>query len=157
LKLKIRSFRESNGNSGVQVRSLYDAEAFFLDGPQIDVHPPGPYRTGLIYDETRGVRHWIFPVLPSSKIEPAQGARKWKWKHADEGDGWNALLIVCRGPRIQTTVNGIAIADYDGAGVLDDEVHKSRNVGMRGHIGLQLHNGDDLYIQYKDLYISPAR
>jgi hypothetical protein len=157
LKLKIRSFRESTGNSGVQVRSRYDAQAFFLDGPQIDVHPPGPYRTGLIYDETRGVRHWICPVLPNSKLEPAQGAKSWKWVHADEGTGWNDLSIECRGARIRTVVNGIQIADYDGAGVLDDAIHKEHNVGMRGHVGLQLHNRDDLYIQYKDIYIKPAR
>jgi len=157
LKLKIRSFRESGGNSGVQVRSRYDWEAFFLDGPQIDIHPPGPYRTGLIYDETRGVRHWISPVLPGSKLEPAQGAKEWKWFHSDEGAGWNDLLVECRGLRIKTTVNGIPIADYDGTGVLDDENHKRRNVGTSGHIALQLHVNDDLYIQFKDIYVKPAR
>ncbi len=154
--MKIRSFRESGGNSGVQVRSRYDVESYWLDGPQIDVHPPGPFRTGLIYDETRGVRHWIFPMLPDSKIEPEQGARNWKWKQSDEGDGWNDLLIECRGTRIKTTVNGILVADYDGAGLLDDDSHKRRNVGMRGNIALQLHTGDDLYIQFKDIYVKPA-
>ena len=53
LKMKIRSFRESGGNSGVQVRSRYDVASSWLDGPQVDVHPPGPYRTGLIYDDNR--------------------------------------------------------------------------------------------------------
>ena len=156
LKMKIRSFRESGGNSGVQVRSRYDVESYWLDGPQIDIHPQGPFRTGLIYDETRGVRHWIFPVLPGSQMEPEQGVKGWKWKHSDEGDGWNDLLIECRGTRIKTSVNGILVADYDGAGVLNDDLHKRRNVGMRGHIALQLHNGDDLYIQYKDIYVKPA-
>jgi hypothetical protein len=156
LKLKVRSFRESSGNSGVQVRSRYDQEAFRLDGPQVDIHPPGPYRNGLIYDETRGVRHWIFPVLPNSKIEPEQGVKNWKWVHSDEGDGWNDLSIECRGARIKTTVNGIPTADYDGSGVLDDDIHKRYNVGTHGYIALQLHNGDDLYIQYKDIYIKPA-
>lgn len=153
LALKIRSFRESKGNTGVQVRSRYDRDALWLDGPQIDLHPPGPYRSGLIYDETRGVKHWIFPVLPDWKIDPAQGAKKWKWKHSDEGDGWNDVLIECHGTTIRTTVNGIRIADYNGAGVLDDELHKSRNVGLRGHIALQLHTGDDLYVQFKDIRV----
>jgi hypothetical protein len=156
LKMKIRSFRESGGNSGVQVRSRYDAESYWLDGPQVDIHPPGPFRTGLIYDETRGVRHWTFPVLPGSQIAPEQGARNWKWKHSDEGDGWNDLLIECRGTKIKTTVNGIPVADYDGAGVLDDDFHMRRNVGMRGNIALQLHTGDDLYIQFKDIFVKPA-
>jgi hypothetical protein len=156
LKMKIRSFRESGGNSGVQVRSRYDMESYWLDGPQIDIHPPGPFRTGLIYDETRGVRHWIFPVLPGSKIEPEQGAKNWRWKHSDEGDGWNDLLIECRGTKIKTTVNGNLVADYDGRGVLDDDLHKRRNVGTRGNIALQLHTGDDLYIQFKDIFVKLA-
>ena len=156
LRMKIRSFRESGGNSGVQVRSRYDVESYWLDGPQVDIHPPGPFRTGLIYDETRGVRHWIFPVLPGSQIEPEQGAKSWKWEHSDEGDGWNDLLIECRGTRIKTSLNGILVADYDGAGVLDDDTHKRRNVGMSGNIALQLHTGDDLYIQFKDIYVKPA-
>jgi hypothetical protein len=156
LKMKIRSFRESTGNSGVQVRSRYDGDAFVLDGPQADIHPPGPYRNGLIYDETRGVRHWIFPVLPGSKIEPEQGVKNWKWKQSDEGDGWNDLLIECRGMKIKTTVNGVLTADYDGTGVLDDDFHKRRNVGTHGNLALQLHNGDELYIQFKDISLKPA-
>ena len=53
-------------------------------------------------------------------------------------------------------MNGLSVADYEGAGVLDDEVHKLHNVGMRGCIALQLHNGDELHIQFKDVYIKPA-
>jgi hypothetical protein len=155
LKLKIRSFKESTGNSGIQLRSRYDLDAFYLDGPQVDIHPPAPFRSGLIYDETRGVKHWIYPVMPASKIEPQQGPKEWKWKHSDDGDGWNDVLIVCRGTKITTTVNGIRIADYDGDGVLNDELHKRRNAGMHGYIGLQLHVKDDLYLQFKDIYVKP--
>ena len=149
LKLQVRGFRESTGNSGVQVRSRYDYEAGWLDGPQIDVHPPGPWRTGLIYDETRGVRRWIFPSLPDSKIEESRGPAKWKWN----AEAWNDLLIVCRGPRITTRLNGVTMADFDGAGLLDDETHRARNVGMRGHIALQLHNRDELLIEYRGIEI----
>jgi len=60
LKLEVRGFGESTGNAGVQVRSRYD----WLDGPQVDVHPLAPWRTGLIYDETRETRRWIFRLLP---------------------------------------------------------------------------------------------
>jgi len=156
MKVKVRSFRESTGNSGVQVRSRYDEQTYKLDGPQVDVHPPEPFRVGLIYDETRGVGHWLFPFLPSWPIRADQGPKTWKWKHSDEGDGWNDILIECRGTRIRSTVNGSLIADYDGTGVLDDDAHKRLNVGLRGHVGLQLHVTDDLYIQYKDVYIKPA-
>ena len=156
LKVKVRSFRESTGNSGIQVHSRYDDQAYKLDGPQVDVHPPEPFRAGLIYDETRGVGHWLFPVLPSWPIRPDQGPKTWKWKHSDEGDGWNDILVECRGAKIRSTVNGSVVADYDGAGVLDDEVHKRYNVGLRGYVGLQLHVNDSLYIQYKDVSIRPV-
>ena len=155
LRLKVRSFRESKGNSGVQVRSRYDWKEHWLDGPQVDVHPPAPWRSGLIYDETRETRRWIYPSLKDWEIEQSQGPAEWKWKHADEGDGWNTLQILCQGTHIRTTVNGIRIADYDGKGVLDDEAHRRHNVGLRGHIALQLHMKDEVYIQYKEIAVRP--
>jgi len=155
LKVQVRGFRESRGNTGIQVRSRYDWEAFWLDGPQIDVHPPAPWRTGLIYDETRGTRRWIFPSLPDSKIGAAHAPEGWKWKYADEEDGWNSIHIVCRGTRIRTSVNGVPAADFDGAGLLDDEGHRARGVGLRGHIALQLHTGDELLVQFREILVKP--
>jgi len=153
LKLKVRGFRDSPGNSGVQVRSRYDWQAFWLDGPQVDVHPPAPWRTGLIYDETRETRRWIFPSLPDWRIDETHAPKGWKWNY----DGWNDLEIVCRGPNVTTRVNGVPAASLKGQGVLDDEAHLRRNVGLRGHIALQLHTKDELLIQYKDLLVRPLR
>lgn len=153
LRLKVRGFRESTGNSGVQVRSRYDSEAGWLDGPQIDVNPPAAWRTGLIYDETREVKHWIYPKLPDWRIDDSHAPAGWKW----DPDGWNTLEIVCRGARITTTLNGVRMADFDGRGVLDDAAHQKHNVGMRGHIALQLHTRDEILIQYKDIEIRELR
>ncbi len=153
LRLKVRGFRDSTGNSGVQVRSRYDYSTWWLDGPQVDVNPPAAWRTGLIYDETREVKRWIFPSLPDWNIAESNGPRAWKWRFSDEGDGWNDLLIVCRGASIKTTLNGLPMADLDGAGILDDGAHRKHNVGLRGHIALQLHVRDDLLIQYKDIFV----
>jgi hypothetical protein len=58
-----------------------------------------------------------------------------------------------RGTRITTVINGVTIADYDGAGRLDDETHRTRNVGMKGRIGLQIHPGDELLIRFKDIEV----
>ncbi len=153
LKLKVRGFRDSAGNSGVQIRSRYDEEAGWMNGPQVDVHPPAPWRTGLVYDETWETRHWIYPRLSNARIDESYAPENWTWKYADEGDGWNSLQIRCRGPRIKTVVNGNVITDRDFSGILDDEAHRAHNVGLRGHIALQLHNKDELYIQYKDIAI----
>jgi hypothetical protein len=151
LRVEVRGFRESTGNSGVQVRSRWDEAAQWMNGPQVDVHPPAPFRTGLIYDETRETRRWIAPSLPNSKIEEAQAPARAKWN----GDGWNELRIVCRGTRIQTFLNGDAVVDYDGKGLLDDAAHQSHHAGMKGQIALQLHNGDDLFIQYRKVEVRP--
>lgn len=153
LNLKVRGFRASTGNSGVQVRSRYDEAAHWLDGPQIDVHPPAPWRTGLIYDETRETKRWIFPSLKNWEIDESHAPAGWKWRYSDEGDGWNDLRIACRGTNIRTEVNGVLAADLKGAGILDDAAHKAHNVGLRGHVALQLHTGDELYIQYKDVRV----
>jgi hypothetical protein len=157
LKLKVRGFRDSTGNTGVQVRSRYDEQLSWMHGPQVDIHPPAPWRTGLIYDETRETRRWIFPSLKSWEIGEENGPKKWLWRYSDEGDGWNQLEVVCRGLRIRTVVNGVQIADFDGAGVLDDAAHRSHRVGREGHIALQLHSRDELRIQFKDIAIRPPR
>ncbi len=153
LKLKIRAYRDSTGNSGVQVRSRYDHEAGWLDGPQVDVHPPDPFRVGLIYDETRETKRWIHPSMPDWKIQESDAPHDYTWKYADEGDGWNDLHIVCQGTRIKTVLNGSVITDKDFAGILDDASHQRHNAGLHGHIALQLHSGDQLHIQYKEIQL----
>ncbi len=153
LKLKVRGFRDSPGNSGVQVRSRYDDTESWLDGPQVDINPPAAWRTGLIYDETRETKRWIFPSLKNWEIDDSRAPRGWKWKFSDEGDGWNDVRIICRGPNISTFLNGVPAADLKGDGLLNDEHHRRHNVGMRGHIALQLHMRDELYIQFKEIRI----
>jgi hypothetical protein len=158
LKLKVRSWADSPGNSGVQVRSRYDEAARWLDGPQVDLHPPGPWRSGFIYDETRGVQVWLWPnVGKPANAKPEHAPAGWKWQHADQGDGWNDVYIRCEGTRITTRINGVDVADLDGADILDDEKHTARRVGMIGHLALQLHRGDKLRIACKDILIRPIK
>ena len=162
LQLKFQSFRDSPGNSGVQVRSRYDKLAKvegeeglgYLDGPQVDVHPPGAWRTGFIYDETRGQRRWISPSLPDWRMDKETYAPQ---KHihyfSDEAPYWNDLAIICDGNHIKTIVNGITVSDYDGTGILDDEHHQKAGIVGTGHIALQLHKDDELKIAFKDIMI----
>lgn len=92
---------------------------------QGDLHPPGPWRCGFIYDETRTVRKWLWPdVGGPANAKPQHAPKGWRWRHRDEGDGWNDVRIVCRGTSIRTFINGVAVADYDGAGRLDDADHR---------------------------------
>ncbi|HWR51413.1 MAG TPA: DUF1080 domain-containing protein [Bryobacteraceae bacterium] len=155
LTSKVRGFKESPGNSGIQVRSRYDQSTLWLDGPQMDIHPPAPWRTGLIYDETRGVQRWIFPSLPDWDIKETDAPGRWTWNGENTAGGWNTVEIICQGTRIVTRLNGTIRVDFDGAGILDDNIHRSRNVGLKGHIALQLHVKDELLIQFKDIRIKP--
>ena len=157
LQLKFQVFRGNTGNSGVQFRSRYDdtAAGGWLDGPQVDIHPPGPmtWRTGLIYDETREEKRWIFPSLKDWRMEPQFEPKQHVFKYADDGDGWNDLVLLCDGLKIKTIVNGVIRTDWDATGVLDNAAHVRHQVGRKGHFALQLHSGDELRIRFKDIHI----
>ena len=162
LRLKFKVSRENSGNSGVQIRSRYDEEAVvddngkagWLDGPQVDIDPANPWRNGLIYDETRGVKRWINPSLPNWKInKEAHAPKRVIFYYENEETGWNDMTIICRGTRVKTIVNNVVVSDYDGAGVLDDKVHKKHDVGLNGHIALQLHKNSENKIWFKDVEI----
>jgi hypothetical protein len=152
LKLMVQTLAEGRGNSGIQVRSRYDDQAHWLDGPQIDINPPGPWRNGFIYDETRGVQQWISPITgPPAMAKPKHAPAGWKWTHAGPSNSWNEVHIICKGTTIKTIINGVEVVDYDGTGHLDDENHQARKVGMRGHILLQIHPGGPLLIRFRDI------
>ncbi len=154
LHLRFAAFRDSPGNSGVQIRSRYDDRAGWLDGPQIDINPPGPWRTGMIWDETRGSGRWLWPAVPKGQwVNESMANPELLFYFSDEEPAWNDLEITAIGTKITAVLNGVKITDYDGAGVLDDEVHRERSVGMNGHIALQIHRGDRLKIRFKDIYI----
>ena len=158
LRLKVQTYSDSKGNSGVQVRSRYDDSASWLDGPQVDINPPAPWRNGFIYDETREAKIWISPIVGKPSVaKPEHAPKGWTWVHADEQGAWNDVRILCQGTRIKTTVNGVTVTDYDGKGHLDDENHRRHNVGLKGHIGLQIHPGGPLRIRFKDIRLRPLR
>lgn len=162
LNLKFQIFKSSNGNSGVQFRSRFDdsetaRSGGWLSGPQADIHPPTPFRAGLIYDETDGVNRWIYPSMPDWKItetDVPKTALQTKLVYADQNpDAWNTMEIVCEGMKIRTFVNGNLVTNVDGTGILDDAAHKKNKVGSSGKIALQLHASDELLIRFKDLKI----
>lgn len=154
LKLKVQTYSKSTGNSGIQVRSRYDDAAHHLDGPQIDINPPGAWRNGFIYDETRGAQIWLWPDVGSpANAKPSHAPKGRKWFDADKQDVWNEVYIRCQGTKIKSIINGVTIADYDGAGRLDDAAHRKHNVGMEGHIGLQIHPGGEMVVRFKDILV----
>jgi len=66
---------------------------------------------------------------------------------------WNDVHMIREGTHVKTIINGVVVADYDGSGRLNDEAHRSHNVGLRGHIGLQIHSGEEFLIRFKDVEV----
>lgn len=157
LRLSFQAYHDSPGNSGVQIRSRYDDQAGWLDGPQIDINPPGPWRTGMIWDETRGSGRWLHPKVPAGKwVNQTMANPDLAFYFEDDEPAWNLLEIRALGSAITVILNGVPVTSYDGTGVLEDATHKARGVGTRGHIALQIHTGDQLKIRFKDLLLLEA-
>jgi hypothetical protein len=154
LKLKFAAFKKSPGNSGVQIRSRYDNAEGWLDGPQVDIHPQGPWRSGMIWDETRDVKRWIYPDIPKGKwVNESMRKEVPEFHYSDESLKWNELEITVKGWSIESYLNGSRITDFDNKKLLTGEGHKKYKVGKKGHIALQLHIKDELRMLYKDILI----
>ena len=159
LRLKFQIYPDSRGNSGLQFRCRFDKtdDNGWMNGPQVDIHPPKSmnWRTGLIYDETKGEQRWIYPGLKNWDMQREFEPKEYIIKYAE--DGWNELTLICKGMQIKTIVNGIVRTDWDATGVLNNEIHRKFNVGQEGHIALQLHSGDELLIRFKDIDIRETK
>ncbi len=154
LLLKFAAYKSSPGNSGIQLRSRYDEENYWLDGPQIDIHPPQPWRTGFIWDETRGEQRWIYPDVPKDEwVDESMREKEVNILYSDDEEKWNELEIFADGNKIQAWLNGDMITNFKGKEILNNEVHKLYDVGKKGFIGLQLHTGDELHMKFKDIFI----
>ncbi|MEM9283828.1 MAG: DUF1080 domain-containing protein [Verrucomicrobiota bacterium] len=121
-------------NSGCQIRSREKVEADLattgkngkpatdlqrLFGPQVELEA-SPGQSAYIYGEATG-RGWISP-------EPQDKEHSHDYMKNGE---WNQIKIIAQGARIQTFVNGNAVADLS-----DEEIYKTH---PKGHIGLQVH------------------
>ena len=112
-------------NSGVQIRSqLKDVEkenshGGRVFGPQVEIES-SPGQAGYIYGEATGLG-WLSPE-PNDKGHAHS--------HVKNGE-WNHFRIVAKGPRIQTWINGQAVAD-----LTHEEIYKTH---QKGFIGLQVH------------------
>lgn len=162
LRLKFKVSKISCGNSGVQIRSRYDDQAVmddptqkgWLDGPQIDIDPCEPWRIGLVYDETRTIRRWIYPSLKDWEIKEHDSPLKrtiFYWEN--ENYGWNDLTIICNNTCIKTYLNNILVSDFNGSGILNDDAHLSYKVGLNGYIALQIHKNSQIKVWFEDIEI----
>ncbi|MEP1486826.1 MAG: family 16 glycoside hydrolase [Algibacter sp.] len=156
LKIKFQAYKGSPGNSGLQVRSRF-YEGGDIDGPQFDIHPPAPFRTALLYDESDGYNRWIYPSMPSPALKPEDADNSSPFYYSGDTPAWNTLHIICRGTIIQSFLNGVLVTDFDGSGILDDVIHQEQHVGMSGKIALQVHAKNELKIRFKDIQLKKLK
>ncbi|MCA9128987.1 MAG: DUF1080 domain-containing protein [Planctomycetales bacterium] len=116
-------------NSGVQIRSKTrdktvgngpNLAAGRVIGPQVEIEASKTDggEAGYIYGEATG-KGWL---TPNDQLKPHSHFRDSQWNH---------FRIVARGPRIQTWINGDAIAD-----LIDEETFAEY---PQGFVGLQVH------------------
>jgi hypothetical protein len=94
-----------------------------------------------IYDETREEKRWISPSLKNATMDPRFQPASYVFKYADDGDGWNDLVLICRGTHVKTIVNGVLRTDWDGAGVLDNASHVQAMDDSGDVVAIQLFGG----------------
>jgi hypothetical protein len=127
---------DTAGNSGVQTRSHFDANANNGNGKvygrQLEVDPTNRKWTGGIYDEGR--REWLYAM---DLHESAKNAYK--------KDQYNHFTIECIGNEMKTWVNGVSAA-Y----VVD-------TIDTEGFIGLQVHAINDASHAGKKVFFKNIR
>ena len=138
-------------NSGVQYRSQpFGDSGHALMGYQADLHPKPEY-FGMMYGEKFGKRGII--AQRHSRIEVGKdGKTKVIQKVAPSEElvttEWNTLQIVAVGNRLIHLVNGVITVD-----VTDNHP----DAMSKGKLGLQLHRGNPMTVEFKDLKIRPLK
>jgi hypothetical protein len=148
-------YRLSATNSGVQIRSVQlpagpDVGKWVMKGYQADIDYQNQY-TGQIYEERgRG-----FLAMRGQAVYVADGARPRVignlQQSADElkalikPDDWNQVHIIARGNTILQILNG-AVSSI----VVDDD---TKNRVMSGLIGFQMHVGDPMKVQFRNVWL----
>jgi len=119
-------------NAGIQFRSKRVPNSSEVSGYQADIGTMGERSIwGALYDESR--RRIML-------VETDQDLAKRVVKLGQ----WNAIRVVCKGPRIQIFVNGEQTVDYT------ESDKKIRNYGV---IGLQIHSGKPTEAWYRNIRV----
>src|SRR5262249_54547288 len=146
---KIESLNDKGfANSGIQYRSkVLDPKGWVVGGYQADMEAGKTY-TGILFEESnRG----ILPT-PGEKIALHQNIQKKVTRPVGSSDeiqaaikqgDWNDYVIIAQGNHLQQFINGKQTID------VTDECESKR--AMNGVLALQLHAGQPMKVQFRDL------
>ncbi len=151
------------GNSGIQYRSkIVDAAGFVVAGYQADIDSPFNY-TGMLYEEKgRGllmktgekIKIGATTMVPDTKkkdgmrkqtaVEKLSGATPAaEIEAAYKLSDWNEFVVIANGNHLQHFLNGKLTAD-----IIDTDDTLGAKSGV---IALQLHQGQPMTIQFKNV------
>ncbi len=120
--------QESNGNSGVFIRS--SVEGIKVDGWQVEVAPPGDHTGGIYESYGRG---WL--IQPNAEDEKAL-----------KPDEWNHMKIRVDGDTVTSWLNGEQMVQLE-----DEKIGEAT-----GSIALQIHSatpGNEVKVRWKNLRV----
>lgn len=141
--------RFKGNNSGVQYRSeLVDPANFALKGYQADLHPKPEY-FGMLYGERTGrgiIAQRFQRVEAGTKGKPRVVAEIGDKNQQLTDWDWNEIRIVAVGNRMVHQVNGVNTID------LTDNHPEAFSKGV---LGLQLHAGPPMRVEFKDMQYRP--
>ena len=136
------------GNSGIQIRSERRPN-FDMFGYQADMTGEGKligyiyhHKKGLVSERGERVR---FDIDGSRHAEAVQDPGK-LLEHYKSGE-WNRYRIRCEGTKITVWLNGVKMCE-----IADDD---PKTAAVSGFIGLQMHPGPPMKVQFKNLFLTP--
>ena len=121
-------FRVHSGDSGFYFRAERVKSAVSVHGFQVEVDTS--QETGGLYET--GGRAWVH--RPTAEV-----IKKRKYKKGE----WTDLELSAIGRNIVVKINGVVSTEL-----------KNDKGRLKGHIGLQLHGGQVMHVEYKDIVIS---
>jgi hypothetical protein len=154
LRLSFRFGTNAWGNSGIQYRSKA-FENYIVRGYQADMET-GPTHTGGLYEEGgRGIlcKRGDKIIVRENPAKPNKGAVEIVGSCGDSkaiqatikaGD-WNDIAIIAKGNHLQQFINGQQTVD-----VVDEQASKAAKSGV---LALQIHAGQPMKIQFKNIRI----
>jgi hypothetical protein len=120
-------YKVTKGNSGLYFRVDRVEDAVSVYGFQAEID--GNHVAGGLYET--GGRAWV--------IKPTDEEMK-KWY---KPDAWNEMSVTAKGGDVIVIVNGMKTAEL-----------KNDPGRKEGYIGFQLHGGNEMYVEFKDIEIS---
>ena len=136
-------------NSGIQYRSkVLDPKGWVVGGYQADMEAGKTY-TGILYEErmTRGImaargEKVVWDKNCEKKVTGSLGSSDELQAAIKQGD-WNDYVIIAQGNHLQHFINGKQTVD------VTDDCESKR--AMNGVLALQLHAGQPMKVQFRDL------